>query len=163
MKRITVNTEELTGRQRNKGEHFSEFLVTVNPNKSFVSRKNEGFDAMIDKLDKLGEFLLKRDNLINLLVFESRDGVQRQRDDHLRLIEEIDPKRRGVVEWGVVNHMLHLHVTFWIKHYTFLQINRELFGKVTSRLLDMPEGSFHIDFKGSGRASFKEYVDKRNV
>lgn len=162
MRRISVNTGEQVERGRNKGEHYSEFLITVNPNKSFVSTKNGGFDMMVEKLDKLGEFLLKKDNLINLLVFESRDGIERDREDHLRLISEIDPGRRGVVEWGIQQHRLHLHITFWIKHYTFLQINRELFGKVASKLLGMPEGSFHVDFKGSGRASFKEYVDKFN-
>jgi len=59
----------------------------------------------------------------------------------------------------------HLHLTYYIKHRTFLQVDRTVLERVVSTVLKMPaneKGSypFHINIKANGSPAFKQYVKK---
>ncbi len=146
---------------RPAGQKYSEFLLTVNPNKTFISRKTPGFDEMVERLRKLCDWVLEKNNLIRILRFSSPEGQpERSLEHHRMMISEIDPDRKAAVEWGKTQHRIHCHITFWIKHYTHLQVNTEIFDKICSKFLDQPVGSFHTDIKANGREGFKNYVGK---
>lgn len=142
-----------------KGQHYSSFLITINPNKVFMNSNSQGFEDMASKLDELGEFILEESNLKKLLYFESRDGIDRTRSEHLALIDEIEEDRSGAIELGTKQHKLHLHVTFNIRHRTYLQINKEALVAVSAAILELPEGTFHVNIRASGR-SFQQYANK---
>lgn len=139
-----------------KGLKHSEMLITINPNKTFISRKNAGFDDMVTKLQILGNFILKKSNLLRLLTFPEGESLK----SNYSLIKEIDPNRTATVEWSSQMHRLHLHITFYIKHKTKIQLDRAKIQKIASELLGQEGDTLHINIKASGLNSFKEYVGK---
>lgn len=138
-----------------KGIRHSEMLITINPNKTFVSKKSAGFDDMIKKLTILGNFILKKSNLLRMLKFAEGDL-----QSNMHLIKEIDPDRTATVEWGSQTHRLHLHITFYIKHKTKIQLDRARIQKVASSLLDLDGNTLHINISATGMPNFKDYVKK---
>lgn len=144
------------GATSNRGIHHTEMLITINPNKVFISKKNTGFDDMVERLKMLGDFILKKDNLLRLLKFPDGGTLKSNYD----LIVEIDPDRIASVEWGAQVHMLHLHCTFYIKHKTKIHMDRDMIKKVAGRILNMDPDKMHINFTATGLNSFKDYVKK---
>jgi len=144
------------GAMPSREQKLTDVLVTINPNKVFISKKNAGFDEMVQRLTVLGDFMLKKQNLLRILKFPSGGDLKANYD---RIIE-IDPDRRAVVEWGLVNKMLHLHLTFWIKHKTMIHVDRDMVKKVIERILKMDPNKMMINFQATGQTSFKEYIDK---
>jgi hypothetical protein len=160
MSRVRVNTDNQVLRAPNKGEKHSEFLITINPNKTFFSSSTPEYQQMIDKLTKLGDFLLEKQNIVKMLKFLDPEGESHSKEWHMTMISEIDPMRSATIEWGAKKHNLHIHVTYWIKHFTYLQLNRSAFEKVVSAILGQPIGSFHINFRVHRMMGFKDYINK---
>lgn len=153
-----------------KGTKYSTYLLTVNPLRTFISRsKSPGWDEMNQRLEALGDFLLKKSTIKLLLDFGKEgnrelNGVILEREEHINLIDDFDPERVASVEYGEHNKTLHLHVSFALQHRTFLRINPQRLDLICSRFLGMPKKPdgrypFHTDIKVSGR-DIKAYVRK---
>ncbi len=136
----------------------SEFLLTINPQRSFASPKSAGFQDMIKRLTTLGDFILEDKNLIRLLKFNNDSSTV----DNVKLIAQIDKDRVASVEYGSHTHKLHLHVSFFIKHKTKLMVDRAKVEKIASTLLGIDGKTLHINIQVSSLPSFREYV-KKNI
>lgn len=142
------------------GEKFSEFIITINPQKSFRSKYDEDFREMNERLLNLGDTLLSKKTILSLLVFDN----DRSYKHNISMIKEIDPDRFARTEVGDTQHRLHLHVTFWITHYTRLQIDERTLRKIISVHLHQPKNEegrypFHVNIRGNGR-NISRYVKK---
>lgn len=138
-----------------KGEKTSSFLITINPNKVFHSQVSEGYLAMRSKLATLGEWILKKKNIINLLKFNN----DWSREANLSKIRVIEEDRSASIEWGSMKKMLHMHIYVTFVHSTHLQFDADKIRKVGSIVLGLPEKGFHVNIKASG-INFKNYVMK---
>lgn len=143
----------------NDNLRHSEFMITINPNKTFPTPKSAGFQDMIKRLTTMGDFILEDKNLVRLLKFND-DTLTPEKN--IKLISQIDPNRLASVEYGSKTHRLHLHISFFIKHKTKLMIDRAKLEKVASSLLDIDKKQLHINIQVSGVPSFREYV-KKNI
>lgn len=157
-----------------KGEHYSEFMITFNPNKSFYSPKSPGFKETEKKLIYLGDWILKKKNIKRILKFgkpnDQENPLNRDRNYHLNLIKEIDDDRFARVEWAKKTKQLHIHIYFTVKHFTYIQVDRALFRKIASKIMGIPSCGvdqygnlkypFHCNFKGAGKMGYYNYVKK---
>lgn len=149
---FVINKDKI---EKEKGIKHSEFLVTINPNKSFASPKSAGFDGMKKRLESVGNFILDDANIEDLFKFNN----DLPRKNNLELIKAVDPNRTAVIEYGSMTKKLHIHIVFWVKHKTKLLLNRDVICKISSKLLGVPEKSLNVNISASGR-SFSDYAKK---
>lgn len=136
----------------------SEFMITINPNKTNFDENSASYRDMYERLETLGNYILSKKNIPKFLNFVDRDNIIRDREEHLALIKEIHDDRFGVIERNK-QYRLHLHLNFKITHSTRIQINREKVRYVASVITKVPEKSIHINFRGE-TVNFASYLAK---
>lgn len=155
MNRVSYSTIKASKKKDPKGTKYSNFLITINPNKTYATPNSTGFDDMKKRLQVLANHILK-DNMIDKFFKFNNDKT---REENLGLIVEIDPDRYGVVEYGEDMHRLHVHINVMVKHKTNLMIDRNKISHVASKLLDRPEKSLNINIVVTGRSLY-DYARK---
>lgn len=157
-KRTTINTK-VVPRAKPKGLKTSAFLITINPNISTPNPDSDRYKELQDKLAALGDYLLRKKNIVKYLDFENKDGDTRDREAHLEAIEWISPDRTAAVELKSKT-IQHLHLFVEFKHRTYMHFNRNRLLLVASHIVGQPAEKFHLNIRVQGVNSFRDYVQK---
>ena len=147
--------------------HESAFLITINANERANNIESPESKLMIARLKALGDYLLKKKNILAGLKFldkKPKNGelqVTHDREWHLNQIISISKDRSASIEIGSKFSYIHLHLHFEIKHRTYIQLRREFYGGIASRFLGKPEKNIHLHFNGKSVAhGYGDYVNK---
>jgi hypothetical protein len=145
----------------------SMFMVTLNPNIRYDSLETPRAKEMIQRLEALSNFLLKKKNILASLTFKSRPPkagelpIVLSREQHLSKIVSISEDRTGAVEWGDKMKRLHVHIEFIIEHRTFIHLNKEFYLEMASVFTGIDKSKIHCNLRGATRAEgYKKYTQK---
>ena len=160
--RVFVATSPVEDEPRRKGQRESAFMITINPQKSWQSERQAGFQEMQTRLKALSNYLLRKKTILSLLQFpkeEVKDGVKIPRQVLLGRIDEISKDRVASCEWGSKQGRLHVHIYLAIKHRSFIRLDVAKIREIAATLLKVPAEGLHLDIQASS-PSLRDYVMK---
>jgi len=145
----------------------SGFLLTINTNDRCNDINSPAAKALIARYTALGDFLLKKRNILKYLKFldkktkEGQPQIILSREEHLSRVYSINEDRGASVEIGSKYKYIHLHVSFNVTHSTYVQVNKDYLNEICSVFLGKPYQNIHVNIRGSTlNKGYGAYINK---